>query len=108
MVDQALDMIPLGWMPWLIQTEDAVPLCALRAFSADNLLEDLRSAKATAHEDRGLPEDLEIMLEVAFLGYTRSDGSRQGISPPLWENRLPFLESFVIVVLSAGLRLHPA
>ena len=48
------------------------------------------------------------MLEVAFLGYTRSDGSRQGISPPLWENRLSFLVGFVIVVLTAGLRLHTA
>ena len=108
MVDQALDVIPLCRVPWLVQTENAVPLCALRAFSAENLLEDLRSAEATAHEDRGLLEDLEIMLEVAFFGCTRSDGSRQWISPPLWENRLSFLVGLVVVVLTARLRLHAA
>ena len=103
-----LDMIPLCRVPWLVQTENAIPLRAWRALPAENLLKDLRSAKAAAYVDKGLLDDLKIMLEVAFFRCTRSDGSRQWISPSLWENRLSFLVCFVIVVLTAGLRLHPA
>ena len=107
-VNQVLDVIPLCWVPGLLQTENAVPLRALRALSTLQLLKDLRSTEAAADIDKGLLDDLKIMLEVAFSRCTRSDGSRQWISPPLWENRLSFLVGLVVVVLTARLRLHAA
>ena len=64
--NQVLDVIPLCRMPWLLQTEDAVPLCALRAFSTLLLLVDLDPAKATANVDKGLLDQLQIVLEVVL------------------------------------------
>ena len=61
-----LDMIPLCRMPWLLQTENAVPLRALRALSTLQLLKDLRSTEAAADVNKGLLDDLKIVLEVAF------------------------------------------
>ena len=66
MVDQVLDVIPLRRMPWFVKTKQAVPLCTLRALSTLDLLKDLSSTEAAAHVDKGLPDELKIMLEVAF------------------------------------------